>query len=312
MKDVKIVFFGTHNFSKGILESLIINQYNVIGVVSQPDKPVGRKHEIKPTPVKELALKHNIPLYQPVKLRTESSMIVDLKPDLIITCAYGQMIPEDILKAPQYGCLNIHPSLLPKYRGGAPIQRAIWNGDEKTGVCLMEMVKAMDAGKVFARVDYPIHPDITSSELFDELEVVSKKLLIDNLPLYLDGKLPGVEQDESGVVIARNIAKEEEQVIFAKENLHEAYNHIRALIEAPIAYGVIDGKRMKFYKARIEEKETTSPSGTVLSFNNGAMQISCDGGILNIYELQLEGKSKMNASDFANGAGRSLIGKRFA
>ena len=122
----------------------------------------------------------------------------------------------------------------------------------------------------------------------------------------------GIEQDESGVVIARNIAKEEEQVIFAKENLHEAYNHIRALIEAPIAYGVIDGKRMKFYKARIEEKETTHPSGTVLSFNNGAMQISCDGGILNIYELQLEGKSKMKASDFANGAGRSLIGKRFA
>ncbi len=311
MTDLRIVFLGTPNFARGILESLILNQYNVVGVISQPDKPVGRKHEIKPTPVKELALENNIPVYQPVKLKEESDVVINLQPDLIITCAYGQIVPDDILQTPKYGCLNIHPSLLPKYRGGAPIQRAIWNGDTETGVCLMEMVKKMDAGRVFARVTHPIDKDITSSELFDELERVSRKLLIDNLPLYLEGKLTGVEQDEDKVVIARNIAKEEEQVHFNQENIHEVYNHIRALIDTPIAYGMIEGKRMKFYEARMEEKENAYPSGTILSFEDGAMIVACTGGLLKVYELQLEGKSKMKAKDFANGAGRQLVGKRF-
>ncbi len=311
MTDLRIVFLGTPNFARGILESLILNHYNVVGVISQPDKPVGRKHEIKPTPVKELALENNIPVFQPIKLREESHVVIDLQPDLIVTCAYGQIVPDDILQTPKYGCLNIHPSLLPKYRGGAPIQRAIWNGDTETGVCLMEMVKKMDAGRVFARVVHPIHPDITSSELFDELEQVSRKLLIDNLPLYLEGKLEGIKQDEDKVVIARNIAKEEEQVHFSKENVHEVYNHIRALIDAPIAYGMIEGKRMKFYEARMEEKEVNTPSGTIVAFEEGAMIVSCTGGLLKVYELQLEGKSKMKAKDFANGAGRQLVGKRF-
>ncbi len=311
MTDLRIVFLGTPNFARGILESLIINHYNVVGVISQPDKPIGRKHEIKPTPVKELALEHDIPVFQPVKLKEESDVVLNLNPDLIITCAYGQIVPDDILASPKLGCINIHPSLLPKYRGGAPIQRAIWNGDTETGVCLMEMVKKMDAGRVYACEHHPIDKDITSSELFDELEQVSRKLLIDNLPLYIEGKLKGIEQDESKVVIARNIAKEEEQVYFDKEDVHEAYNHIRALIDAPIAYGVIEGKRMKFYEAKIEECETCSPYGVITSFTDGAMLVRCKGGMLKVYELQLEGKSKMKAKDFANGAGRQLVGKRF-
>lgn len=311
MTDLRIVFLGTPNFARGILESLILNHYNVVGVISQPDKPVGRKHEIKPTPVKELALENNIPVYQPVKLKEESNVVISLQPDLIITCAYGQIVPDDILQAPKYGCLNIHPSLLPKYRGGAPIQRAIWNGDTETGVCLMEMVKKMDAGRVYACVHHPIDKDITSSELFDELEQVSRKLLIENLPLYLEGKLEGREQDENKVVIARNIAKEEEQIHFNQENIHEVYNHIRALIDAPIAYGLIEGKRMKFYKARMEENENSYPVGTIVSFEDDAMIVSCTGGLLKVYELQLEGKAKMKAKDFANGAGRQFVGKRF-
>ena len=311
MKNLRIVYLGTPKFAKGLLEVLVENNYNVVGVISQPDKPVGRKHIIMPTPVKEYALEHNIPVYQPVKLREESNVVLDLNPDLIITCAYGQLVPEDILNAPKYGCINIHPSLLPKYRGGAPIQRAVWNGDKETGVCLMEMVKAMDAGKVYACVHHDIKPDITSSELFDELEEVSKKMLIENLPLYLEGKLEGVSQDDAKVVIARNISKEEEQIHFDSENLHEVYNHIRALLDAPVSYGIIEGKRMKFYKASIQECNTSEEWGTILSFKNHAMQVACNGGILNVYELQPEGKQKMNADAFANGAGRQLVGKRF-
>ncbi len=311
MENIRIMFFGTPVFACSILEMLMREKYNIVAAVCQPDRPVGRKHIIQATPVHAMAEENNIPVLQPEKLKDEADLIQSYEPDLIITCAYGQFIPTKILKMPKYGCLNIHPSLLPKYRGGAPVHHAVMNGDTETGVCLMEMVKEMDAGKVYARCVVPIGEDMTTEELNLELEKAAAQLLKENLPKYLRGELPGEEQDENGVVIARNISREEEQVHFSEEDVCQAYNHIRALIDWPVSYGMIEGKRVKFFKARKEIKEVSAEPGEVLGFRNGAMEIACKGGIVRIQELQPEGKSRMTADAFANGAGRALVGKKF-
>lgn len=311
MKDTKIIFMGTPEFACGILQTLIDEQYNVIAVVSQPDKPVGRKKEILETPTHALAKKYNIPVIQPIHLSKEIDSVLQYQPELIVTCAYGQYVPTKILKYPKFGCINIHPSALPKYRGGAPIHHAIWSGETSTDVCMMEMIKEMDAGRIWARCHLDIGADETTEELSKRLLVSSCDLLKENLPKYLRGELHGEIQDESQVVIGNNIKKEEEQVFFSKENVHQAYNHIRALIDWPISYGVIDNKRVKFYRASKIVKEVSELPGTLLGFQNHAMEIACEGGSILIFELQLEGKSKMTADAFANGFGRTLIGKQF-
>ncbi len=191
------------------------------------------------------------------------------------------------------------------------MHHAIWAGDDTTGVCLMEMVKAMDAGRVYDRVFVPIGPDETTAELYAELEDASAELLAKALPEYLAGKLPGEAQDESKMTIAHNISKEEEQVHFDEEEINTLYNHVRALIDWPVSYGMIDGRRVKFLKARKEVCPVTKQPGTVLGFNDHAMKIACMGGILNVLEVQPEGKSRMSAEAFGNGAGRALIGRKF-
>ena len=311
MKDLRVIFMGTPVFACSVLEALIEEKYNVVLVVSQPDKPVGRHHQVVCTPVHELADKYGIPVLQPEKLREETEKILEYAPDLIVTCAYGQFVPEVILAYPEYGCLNIHPSLLPKYRGGAPVHHAVWNGDTETGVALMEMIRKMDAGRVYAVKRVPIGPDETTEELNLRLMEVSRELIREALPEYLEGKLTGVEQEEEKATIARNISKEDEYLSFAKEDLHQAYNHIRALIDWPVAYARINNKRLKIYRAEIREEVCTEEPGTVLGFHAGAMEVACTGGILRILELQPEGKKRMKAADFANGAGRSLVGSRF-
>ena len=312
MENIRVLFIGTPEFACPILQTLYDGKYNLVAVVSQPDKPVGRKHIIEKTPIHALADELGIPVVQPNKLKEEYASVLAYEPDLIITCAYGQMIPEEVLQYPKYGCLNIHPSLLPKYRGGAPVHRAVWAGDKETGVCLMEMVKAMDAGKVYAKTIVPIAPNDTTSSLNVKLEAVASQLLKEQLPLYLKGELPGVEQDEEGVVIARNISKEEEQVHFSLESAQEAYNHIRALLDWPVAYGMIEGKRIKFYESHLVLEENTFEPGFVVGLEEESLKIALRGGYLYVDVLQPEGKQKMAAKDFMNGAGRNLVGKVFA
>ena len=311
MRNERIIFFGTPAFAVAVLNTLISEKYNVVAAVSQPDRPVGRKHRIVPTPVHQVCMDHDIPCLQPDKLSDQKDEILAYHPDLILTCAYGQFVPASILQAPAYGCLNIHPSLLPKYRGGAPIQRAVMNGEQETGVCLMEMTKAMDAGKIYACEHVAIGPDETFAELNQRLMEVSCEMLKKELPAYLNGKLPGKEQDASGVVIAPNISREEERVSFADEDLDHIYNHIRGLIDWPVAYGVIDGKRFKFHKVRKEEKNITEKPGTVLGFANHALEIACRGGVLRVLEMQPEGKKKMNADAYKNGYEHEVTGRVF-
>ncbi len=306
-----VIFFGTTDFSAAVLETLVQEGYHIGAVVTQPDKPVGRKHKLEASEVKQYALAHGIPVLQPVRLTQEADSVLSLHPDLIISCAYGQLIPVSILEAPKYGCLNIHPSKLPRYRGGAPIQRAVMNGDTETEVCLMEIAAGMDSGVVYARIPAEIGPDETSSELFEQLKEPACELIRSYLPRYLSGELKGEVQDEAGVVLAPNIRREEEQVFFQKEPIRNLYNHLRGLMDTPLGYGMIDGKRIKIARARIEETQVDEVPGTILGFADHAMRVAGIGGVLLVYELQMEGKSRMDADAFRNGSGRQLIGKVF-
>lgn len=311
MRNERIVFFGTPAFAVGILKMLLDEKYIVVAAVSQPDRPVGRKHKIEKTPVKVLCEEYGIPCLQMDHLKDEVDQVLAYEPDVIVTCAYGQIVPSSILDYPRLGCINIHPSLLPKYRGGAPMHFAILNGDAVTGVSLMEMTAKMDAGKVYAQVELPIGKDETEAELEPRLLEASIGLLRENLPLYLDGKLPGVEQDETRVTFCHNISREMEKVSFQSEEVHTLYNHIRGLIDWPVPYGVVEGKRVKFYAVRMEEKDTGKPAGEILGFKDHAMEIAADGGLIRVLELQMEGKKRMSADAFANGYSAEMRGKRF-
>lgn len=311
MRNERIVFFGTPAFAVGILKMLLDEKYNVVAAVSQPDRPVGRKHKIEKTPVKVLCEEYGIPCLQMDHLKDEVDKVLAYEPDVIVTCAYGQIVPSSILEYPRLGCINVHPSLLPKYRGGAPMHFAILNGDEVTGVSLMEMTKKMDAGKVYAQVEVSIGKDETEAELEPRLLEASVTLLKENLPLYLDGKLPGVEQDESKVTFCHNISREMEKVSFQSEEVHTLYNHIRGLIDWPVPYGMVEGKRVKFYAVRMEEKDSGKPAGEILGFKDHAMEVAANGGVIRVLELQMEGKKRMSADAFANGYSAELTGKRF-
>ena len=311
MKQTRIIFFGTTEFASGILQTLIDEGYNVVAVVSQPDKPVGRKHTIQMTPTHALADQYQIPVIQPDLLKEHVDDVLRYDPELILTCAYGQFVPVRILEYPRLGCINVHPSLLPKYRGGAPIHHAVMGGETETGVCLIQMTKAMDAGDIYARVTTPLGKDETMSELNQRLLVLSKQLVKENLEDYIAGKLVGEPQDESKVILGLNITKEEEKVLFAVEDVQTLYNHIRGLIDWPMPYGVVDGKRIKFCKVRMRKEDHQAKPGEILGFKNHVMEVASIGGIIEVYELQPEGKSRMTADAYANGAGRNMIGKVF-
>ena len=311
MKQTRIIFFGTTEFASGILQTLIDEGYNVVAVVSQPDKPVGRKHTIQMTPTHALADQYQIPVIQPDLLKEHVDDVLRYEPELILTCAYGQFVPVRILEYPRFGCINVHPSLLPKYRGGAPIHHAVMDGETETGVSLIQMTKAMDAGDIYARVTTPLGKDETMAELNERLLVLSKQLVKENLEDYIAGKLVGEPQDDNKVILGLNITKEEEKVQFAVEDVQTLYNHIRGLIDWPMPYGVVDGKRMKFCKVRMRKEDHQDKPGEILGFKNHAMEVASIGGIIEVYELQPEGKSRMTADAYANGAGRNMIGKVF-
>jgi len=244
--DQRIVFMGTPTFAVSVLERLLEEGYNVVGVVSQPDKPVGRKRELKPTPVKECALRHNIPVLQPEKVRTDYADILALEPDLIVTAAYGQIVPTELLEAPKHGAINVHASLLPKHRGGAPIHQAILDGDKETGVTIMYMVDKLDAGDMIANTVVPIEELDTVGTLFDKLAVAGSDLLIKTLPAFLAGWIEAVPQDERDVTFAPNISREREQIDWTRSGT-DIYNHIRGMNPFPTAYTTIAGERVKLF-----------------------------------------------------------------
>jgi methionyl-tRNA formyltransferase len=301
----RVLFMGTPEFAVSILECLLESDVDVIGVVSQPDKPIGRKQILTPTPVKKLALDHRIPIYQPNKIKELTETIQNLNLDLIVTCAYGQFIPTAILEAPKYGSVNVHASLLPKYRGGAPIHKALINGESESGVTLMRMVKAMDAGNMIASVIVPITEDDDVGSLHDKLKVAGATLLKAKLPLLLQADVPSYPQDENLVTFAYNIAPEEEFISFRRD-VNTVYNHIRGLSPWPIGHGVINGNKLKLIKAFKITQSHDHTLGEFVAFEKG-LKIACLNGYVVITHCQYEGKERMDAAAFYNGLGKTLI-----
>lgn len=311
MNELKIVFMGTPEFSLPVLTGLIEN-YDVIGVVTQPDKEVGRGHEVKFSPIKELALKHNIRVIQPVKIRNEYEEIVGLKPDMIVTCAYGQIIPKVLLDLPKYGCINVHASLLPKYRGGAPLHRVVINGESKTGVTIMHMDEGMDTGDIIRTREIIIENTDTVGSIHDKLSVLGKELLLDTIPSIIDGTANRIKQNNDEATFAPVIKREDELLDFNKTSL-EIYNKIRGLNPFPVSYAILDGKVMKIYSSYVKDNiYTTRKNGEIVRIYDDGIGISTSDSELVITEIKPEGKRKMLVKDYLNGIDKdSLIGKVF-
>lgn len=298
IKDFRIVYMGTPEMSAKILESMIQDGFNIISLIAQEDKPVGRKGIIEEVPTKVVAKKYNIPVYQPHKIRLDYEFVKDLKPDLILTMAYGQIIPQGLIDIPKYGCLNLHGSILPSYRGAAPIQRAILNGETKTGVTLMEMVEKMDAGKMYAIEECEISSDDNYTSLCEKIVNCSIKLTKEKLPLYLEGQLKGEPQDESKVTFADKIKPEDEK-LDVNMSCDAFINKVRALSDHPGAYLLLEDKKLKVFKAKKINNITKENNGTLLI--NKVPVIQLQDGQVEILEVQLEGKKKMDGRSFANG-----------
>ena len=307
-EELKVVFMGTPEISATVLEALIENGYHVIGVVAQPDRPVGRKGELEKVPTKVVAEKYGIPVFQPVKIRLDYEFLKELKPDIIITLAYGQIVPQGVLDIPPLKCLNLHGSLLPKYRGAAPIQYALINNDEETGMTLMEMVKAMDAGQMFAKKVVKIDKEDNSTSLFKKMGEAAKELILESLPLYIEGKLKGEEQDENLVSICPTIKPEQERLSL-DYSVKEMFGWIRGLSDAPGAYLLLDNQKFKIFKADIANDKVSGEVGAIVQADKRGLLLQCKDGQLALLEVQKEGKKRMDYKSFLNG-NQGLLGKK--
>lgn len=306
MSKLKIVFMGTPMFSVPILEALI-EKYDVIGVVTQPDKEVGRKRILTPTPVKECALKHNIPIYQPKKIRKEYQEIMALNPDIIITAAYGQIVGMELLNSPKYRSINVHGSLLPKYRGGAPIQRSIMNGDKYTGITIMYMEKGMDSGDILSQRSLEIEDTDNNETVFEKMSYLGRDLLLETLPLLIEGKITPIKQNEDEVTYAYNILPEEELLDFSKD-AKDVFNHIRALSPQPGAYFLLKGEKIKIFSSLVSDLTHNEEVGSIINVSKKGFMIACGNHtVLDILEIQQTGKNRISARDFANGALRKYL-----
>ncbi len=305
----KIIFMGTPQFSVPILEGLLANEnYDVLGVVTQPDRPVGRKKVLTPTPVKEAAVKHQLKIWQPEKISGSEEMteIMNLEPDILITAAFGQFLPEKLLHSAKIRALNVHASLLPKYRGGAPIHYAVMNGEEKTGVTIMEMVKKMDAGGIFSQKEIPITEHDTTGMMFEKLSFLGRDLLLETLPDIIAGQEP-TPQNEEEVTFSPNIKKEEEKLDFTK-TAKEVRQKIYGLNPFPGAFGLLEGnERIKIWDAFVTNEATSAEPGTVIATNK-RFQVACgENSVLEITNLQPAGKKAMTSEQYLNGSGKSLM-----
>ena len=297
--EVKILYMGTPEMSAKVLEALILDGFNIVGVVAQEDQPVGRKAIICDVPTKAVAKKYNIPVYQPHKIRLDYEFVKEINPDLILTMAYGQIVPQGLLDIPKMGALNLHGSILPKYRGAAPIQRAIMEGETETGVTLMEMVDKMDAGKMFGVEKCQITDGDNFTSLCEKIVNCCVTLCKNLLPKYFNNELKGIEQDESKVTIANKIKPETEKLSL-DFGVDEFRNNVRGMSETPGAYVLLDDVKFKILK--------TSKSSINFDGEIGQLQIDkrvylkLKDGVIELEEVQLAGKKKMDGRSFANGS----------
>lgn len=301
---VKVIFMGTPDFSVPVLQQVINDGYEVIAVVTQPDRPVGRKRVLTPPPVKVEALKHNIPVYQPEKIRVKEQLdpILALNADLVITAAFGQILPKELLEAPKYGCINVHASLLPELRGGAPIHYSIIQGKEKTGITIMYMAEKLDAGDILTQVEVAITEEDNVGTLHDKLSVAGAKLLSDTLPKLINNELTPIKQDDSLATFASNIKREQERIDWTKTN-KEIYNHVRGLNPWPVAYTTMNNEVLKVWATKKVETSHDQIPGTILKIEEDGFVVACgEKTAIKIVELQPAGKKKMDGEQFIRGS----------
>ena len=299
---MRIVFMGTPDFAVPCLQALLQRNYDVVGVFTQPDKPKGRGYKMIPPPVKAAAVEAGLSVYQPLSLRkgeeAEQAMqtLHELAPDVIVVVAYGQILPKAVLDLPKYGCINIHGSLLPKYRGAAPIQQSVLNGDKVTGVTAMQMAEGLDTGDILTVIETKIGENETSGELFDRLSILGGELIIKTLEMLENGEIKPVKQDESKATHTSKIDKSFCPIDFTK-SADEVHNKVRGLNPWPIATAELNGKKLKIYSTKVCEK--SGKAGTIISIK--PLIVACGSGSVEIIELQPEGKKRMPSAAFLAG-----------
>lgn len=301
----KIIFMGTPDFSVPVLKRIMDEGYEVIAVVTQPDRPVGRKKVLTPPPVKVEAEKYGIPVYQSEKIRNEADLaeILALKPDLVVTAAFGQILPNELLEAPKFGCINVHASLLPELRGGAPIHYSILQGKEKTGITIMYMAEKLDAGDILTQAEVVIEEEDNVGTLHDKLSQVGSDLLAETLPKLINGELTPIKQDEAKATFASNIKRSDERIDWTRTG-QEIYNHVRGLNPWPVAYTLLEGNVLKVWQAKKLPGMKESAPGTIIDVcEEGVVVATGNETAILITELQPSGKKKMLAKDYLRGAG---------
>lgn len=304
----KIIFMGTPDFAVTILAGLLKEHYEISAVVTQPDRQVGRKKKLEFSPVKQYALQHDLLVVQPQKLSNSAELeqLIALKPDLIITAAFGQFLPNKLLQAANIAAINVHGSLLPHNRGGAPIQRAIINGDQMTGITIMYMVSKMDAGDIISQEQLPITNQDTAGSLFAKLAIIGRDLLLKTLPQVINHTNSRVAQDESQVTITPNLKPAEEQI----DLNHSAVaidRQVRGLNPDPVAYLLVHGQRVKVYQTALSDQTTTAVPGTIVVRNKHQLGLAAgNNSIIYLEQVQPAGKKLMTINSYLNGQGKDL------
>ncbi|WP_025785108.1 methionyl-tRNA formyltransferase [Sporosarcina sp. D27] len=301
----KLLFMGTPDFSAPILSMLHEEGYSIVGVVTQPDRPVGRKRVLTPPPVKAEALRLGLPVIQPEKLKGSAELeeIKALAPDLIVTAAFGQILPKELLDVPRLGCINVHASLLPAYRGGAPIHQAVMDGCTETGVTIMYMVEKLDAGDIISQATSPILSTDDTGSMFEKLSLTGEKLLKETLPSILEGTNASIPQDEALVTFAKNISREQERIDWTRKGT-EIHNQVRGLTPWPTAYTTFGGENVKVWKTEMIPTTIDGKPGEIIELTKEHILVkSGDDTAVSITELQPSGKKRMTATVFLNGSG---------
>lgn len=305
MKNIKVIFMGTPIFSVPILKELIKNT-NVVGIVTAPDAYVGRKKILTPCPIKKLALENNIPVFSPHKLKEDYDFILEINPDIIITCAYGQIVPKQVLNVPRLGCINIHASLLPKYRGASPIYSAILNGEKETGITLMYMAEGLDTGDIIKEESTIIDINDNMETLSNKLSLLGAKMIIEELPKIINGTNERIPQDNDKASYVGLIKREDEHLDF-NTNAINIYNKVRALSPSPLANLILDDTEYKISKCEVVNLKGNI--GEIIAEDKTSFTIGCLDNAIKVTEIKPIGKKIMSVQDFKNGYHDKLVGK---
>jgi len=298
---LRIIFAGTPDFAARHLDALLTSEHEVVGVFTQPDRPAGRGNKLTPSPVKTLALEHGIPVFQPKSLRPAESqqLVAALNADVMVVVAYGLILPQAVLEMPKLGCINVHGSLLPRWRGAAPIQRSLWAGDSQTGITIMQMDVGLDTGNMLHKIECDIEPQDTSATLYNKLAELGPTGMLATLQQLAEGTARPEVQDEALVTYAEKLSKEEARLDWSL-SAKQLERCIRAFNPWPMSYFVIDEQPVKVWQAEALDQQTSAQPGTIIAAGKAGIQVATSDGILNILQLQPAGKKAMSVQDILN------------